>query len=459
MASTQPSYIIVGAGVFGTSTALHLITQHPDASVTLIDRDAYDAPTRVAASWDWNKAVRADYRDLAYCRLALEAQAVWRHDPLWRPYYHESGIFWISRTDIAERVVDNFRALGAAGDLEGKLYALPVEEARRLHGGIFADADYAGITNVLINRSSGWADAKGALRAVTVRAVQLGVRYVTAEVETLEFDDDGEDGGGGACTGVRTRGGESFKASRTILSTGSFTPKLLEMTADRTGREALRAGDRIVAAGVTTGMVTLDEAEAERFKGMPVNCQENDPSRGASNGTFPPNADRQIKWWGQCTFKNTQEVSPGRRVSAPPPHPDYAQWQVPDRLKEDIAFANKLTFGKIGEKWEYHSHRICWDALTPSEDFIISPHAACAGLYVATCGSFHGYKFFPVLGRYVAQMLDGTLDDALARRWAWDRPLPPTTTSPPDSEQEEEAGTTRKHNIWMPKHELADLQK
>jgi len=51
--SSNPSYLIVGAGVFGVSTAYTLIQKYPHASVTLVDRDAYDADTRVAASWDW----------------------------------------------------------------------------------------------------------------------------------------------------------------------------------------------------------------------------------------------------------------------------------------------------------------------------------------------------------------------------------------------------------------------
>lgn len=63
--------------------------------------------------------------------------------------------------------------------------------------------------------------------------------------------------------------------------------------------------------------------------------------------------------------------------------------------------------------------------MTPSNDFIISPHSACENLYVATCGSFHGFKFFPVLGKYVVEMLDGLLDPALQQKWAWDRTLPP----------------------------------
>lgn len=60
--------------------------------------------------------------------------------------------------------------------------------------------------------------------------------------------------------------------------------------------------------------------------------------------------------------------------------------------------------------------------MTPNQDFIIASHPHCKSLYVATGGSFHGWKFMPTIGRYVVEMLDGTLDQALVKRWAWDRP-------------------------------------
>ncbi|CAJ2504204.1 Uu.00g115980.m01.CDS01 [Anthostomella pinea] len=398
MASTgNASYIIVGAGVFGTPTALHLITKYPNASIALVDRHAPDAPTR----------------------------DIWRTDPLWKTFYHESGIYWISRSGFAKQVIDNFKQLGRTAEV----YSLPVAEARKLYGGLFDEADYTGVKHVLINKTSGWADAKSALQAVIEEAVRLGVKYVTAEADKLEFDEEG----GGACTGIRTSTGRSLTATHTILSTGAFTPKLLEKTADATGRDAFRAGDRIVAAGVTTGLATLDEETARVFASMPVCIQENPPERGASNGTLPLNKDRQLKWWGQYIFRNTQETPAGRQISAPPPDPDYAQWDVPDVLKKDVGFANRVTFGKRGAA----------DAVTPSEDFIISPHPAASGggLYVATCGSFHGWKFFPVIGDYVVRMLEGELEADLVERWAWDRALPDP-----------------RGNVVWPRKELKDLQ-
>lgn len=70
------------------------------------------------------------------------------------------------------------------------------------------------------------------------------------------------------------------------------------------------------------------------------------------------------------------------------------------------------------------------DAFTTSSDFIISPHPAAKGLYVATCGSFHGFKFFPVLGKCVMQMLNGELTPELKQRWAWDRERPDYLKNP-----------------------------
>lgn len=263
MNPSKSSYLIVGAGVFGASTAYHLIKKYPDASVTLVDRDAVDAENRVAASWDWNKVVRADYDDFTYCQLALEAQDIFKTDPLWKPYFHQTGVYWICRSDYAQNVIDHHKKLGRLDDI----IALPISEARKMFGGIFEDADYTGAKEVLLNRASGWAAAGDCLRAVTGEALRLGVKYVTGDVSSLQFDRRG------SCTGIRTAAGEILNADHTILSTGAYTPKLLELSAAQSGLTNLRSGDRILAAGITTGMAELDEEEYTKYKDMPVGFQ------------------------------------------------------------------------------------------------------------------------------------------------------------------------------------------
>jgi glycine/D-amino acid oxidase-like deaminating enzyme len=93
-----------------------------------------------------------------------------------------------------------------------------------------------------------------------------------------------------------------------------------------------------------------------------------------------------------------------------------------------IAFAGKYIQAILYQLHSSLTHQR--DAFTTSSDFIISPHAGAKGLYVATCGSFHGYKFFPVLGKYVIQMLEDDLTPELKEKWAWDRERPAPSLNP-----------------------------
>ena len=265
------SYLIVGSGVFGASTALALIRKYPDSSITLIDRDAYDAPIRVAASWDWNKVVRADYRDIVYTKLALEAQHLWRTDHIWKPFYHESGVVWISSTSFAEQVQKNFAELGVKADL----HTYPVEQARVLFEKLFADADYTSVNDVLVNKTSGWAEAKEALQSTIKAAVALGVKYITAEVTAIKFD---ETRPRRRCWGIETAEGETIVADRIVLCTGAFTPKLLVDSAPEC--TDIHAGERIIAAGVTEAIAPLSIEKSPILDTMAVGINDNPTERG-----------------------------------------------------------------------------------------------------------------------------------------------------------------------------------
>ncbi|KAL1860648.1 hypothetical protein VTK73DRAFT_7222 [Phialemonium thermophilum] len=419
-AGSSPSYVIIGSGVFGASTALHLIRAHPDADVTLVDRDAHDAPTRVAASWDWNKVVRADYADILYTKLALEAQALWRTDPIWKPFYHESGVVWISRTSFAKDVVANHAALGAGA----KLGAYPVEEARKMYGGLLDGADYTGVQEVLVNRGSGWAEAKEALQSTIEAAMGLGVRYVTAEVTGVRLEGDGSRR---QCRGVVTADGRTLSADRVVVCAGAYTPKLLVDSAP--DWPDLHAGERILASGITEATAPLSHEDRPILDTMPVCCNVNPVERGEEVGCLPLPALHAFKCWGQVHFRNTiTHPVTGQSLSAPPLKRDYAQWEVSPALRDDVQWALRSVFGDRKSNLAHlkmENHRICWDAWTPTEDFIVSPHSACDGLFIATCGSFHGFKFLPVIGKYVVAMLAGELDPVWREKWAWDRERPP----------------------------------
>lgn len=56
---------------------------------------------------------------------------------------------------------------------------------------------------------------------------------------------------------------------------------------------------------------------------------------------------------------------------------------------------------------------------SPKGDFIVSYHPDHEGLFLATGGSGHGYKFFPVIGDKIVDALEGTLDPELREMWTW----------------------------------------
>lgn len=407
MDSKGRTHLIIGAGVFGTSTALHLIESDPSATVTLLDQTPFPCP--LAASHDINKIIRADYGDAFYSKLALEAQELWRDDPLYKPYYHESGIIKIDDAGLSHQMVDNYRNLG----VEFTAGIMTPENARTQFDGLYRDGDWRDVKEVFWNPQSGWADAKAALTSTIEAAIDRGVEYVEATVSSLLFDQ------GGDCIGVQTENGRNLMADHVILCTGAQTAKLLADSAPH--RKKLQADGRMLAAGVVTAVVRLTPEQKGKFGVGPVFIQGMEHILGE---VLPPTHDGVLKFCRDVTFTNKlYHAESNQTISAPPSRASQRTWgqDVPSSLKQEIFDVMVKIFGNEVKGFEFESYRMCWDAITPNQDWIISPHPHCQRLYVATAGSFHGWKFLPTVGRYVVQMLQGNLDEEKARRWSWDR--------------------------------------
>ncbi|KAF2204246.1 FAD dependent oxidoreductase [Delitschia confertaspora ATCC 74209] len=395
----RDSYNIIGAGVFGASTALHLIRKYPRARIRLFDRQPF--PSTLAASWDLNKVIRTDYAELRYMELAMEALKAWKSDPLFKEFYHEDGIFWISDTDLTGRIVENYKRLGVD---EG--YALlSIDEAKRAYKGVFEDADYTGVMEVLANKNSGWAEAEEVMEKTIQAAVDSGVEYVVADIVSLHIVDRS------VCCGVRSSNGRCYGAEHTVLCTGAGTTKLLANTAPEW--DELQVGNRLLAAAICTGQVKLNADDNRQLSNTPVCCQDVLPGRG---GGLPPTSNQELKFWVDIPFRNTVKLDDGRMISSP----KYKQ-QPSQAMKDELDSVKFAIYGEKGRHLTLESYRICWDAVTPDEDFIISPHPHCKELFIATAGSFHGWKFMPILGKYIVKMMESELEPELEKAWAWDR--------------------------------------
>lgn len=297
------SYLIIGAGVFGASTALQLTKQYlPPATeepirITLVDRPV--VPDHKSASQDQSRIIRADYPEPLYTRLALEAKHLWRSDPLYKEFYHETGLIWadMNKTCFTKDVITNYQHLGIVkNDKDAKYRLVPPSEIRRLQNGVFSRAELGNIDELLLNESSGWVEANKTLKKVIDAAVHTGVvKRIEAEITRLIFDDDGN-----VCTGARTADGRIITADSIILATGAETAKLLVKSAPAIPE--LHVGSRLSAAGLITGILRLGENEASQLRSAPAFLI----AGGKSQGEMTISPDRSTL---PCIMENERDMN------------------------------------------------------------------------------------------------------------------------------------------------------
>lgn len=249
------SYLIIGAGVFGASTALHLKRSQPTCHVQLMDRGAPPCPS--AASHDLNKIVRADYEDLFYMKLALESMHEWRSNPIYRQFYRESGILIINDSGWGQRCLENYKLLQA----ETKAEILSRKTALERFP-VFSEADWDGAEECYLNPGSGWAEADKALDSCLKAAREAGVEVSSALIDKLLLDNDNR------CVGAKAVDGTEYRSGHVLLCTGAYTPKLLLDTFPQA--EEMQLGDRMCAAGSVSCSASFDVSDLQKLDGVPV---------------------------------------------------------------------------------------------------------------------------------------------------------------------------------------------
>ncbi|KAH8907954.1 nucleotide-binding domain-containing protein [Coniochaeta sp. PMI_546] len=355
-------FAIVGAGVFGLSTGSHLRRAHPDAQVLLIDRERGD---RGAASSDLNKIIRA--------RLP-------------RP----------SEIGMGRASFNNYKTLA----VDSKSGFMSPDEAHARFP-IFDDANWEDVQETTnTTPESEWGEAEEAIASIFQAACDEGVIFIEATAEKLILGTDA------SCLGVAiVRNGEkeNLLADRTVLCVGAHTAKTLADTAP--DRDALQVDGRLVAAAAVQCTAKYPPDQEEKLNKAPVHFIGMWHTHGES---IPP-------FKGRLKFNCEGYIHPSSGCKS-----EHLQ-DVPEGLKEEVANVVKNTYGRHVPGIEIESYRMCWDAVNPNQDFIIDYHPKCENLVIATAGSFHSWKLLPTIGKYVVQKIFGTLEEDLARKWAWDR--------------------------------------
>lgn len=379
----EPSVLVVGAGTFGTSTAFHLASSYKDASrVSIIDRSP--SPPKPAASIDINRIIRTDYPNSLYCNLACEAIHAWFWSYELGPFFHKTGWVMLDEkgSDLSERVLKVFKDRGSTQTED-----VPLDKLDE-RWDVLKGTDIEGFENAYWNPEAGWCDAAGATASFMKAAEKRGVKRIMGDVKELILDPNS-----GRIEGVRTADGQQLTADRIVLATGAWTSSMLSPVEDSLGiPEPDRVEQQAQATGRVSAYYKMSDKELEQLSTskMPVVMY------GMQGEVIPPSAENKLLKYNnsETTFINTITTKSGHKISVP--RSDRSQNIVSEQLKQETeAVMTSKVLPRFASNKQADHWRVCWDALTPTEDWLLCkhPHPQLSNLYLAVGGSFHSYKF------------------------------------------------------------------
>lgn len=430
------SILIIGSGVFGLSTAWAL-TKRPEfasTSITVLDRspDPGFFPARDAASVDSSRIIRADYADPAYAALAAEASVLWKQrgdDELGgQGRYSQSGLLLgandgpLVREDGAATGIAYAKKSWVNAMALGQTQGYPLSSIRMVPkrenvahlsrtGGGFADWGY-------LNQNSGWADADAAMKWTYKKVVATGrVTFVNGTAERLETDASGK-----RVTGAKLKDGSVLSADLVILAAGAWTSTLVDVSS------------QIVATGQVMAYLKLTEEEQKKLEKMPVLLN-------LSTGLFaipPKNGTLKVARHSYGYLNPTEVPTPlgsaesseasgkdgegpaKRLVSRPYTHLDNPKLKIPPEGEADLrrGLKSMIPWPELQDR-PFSGTRICWYTDTATGDWVIDYHPEFEGLFVATGGSGHGFKFLPVIGEKIVGCIMGSYPLEFKDKWKW----------------------------------------
>lgn len=361
--SISPSspLLIIGAGTWGTSTALHL-ARRGYKNVTVLD--PYPIPSSISAGNDVNKIISSGQYSNRHDEIEVnemlgqEAFEAWTHDPVFKPFYHDTGLLMaacsqegLERLDVRVRPggdpnliemsnPNEFRGLAPKGVLRG---------------------DFPGWRGFFAKSGVGWAQARDALVAAAKEAQKLGVKFVAGNPQgkVVRLVYEGVD-----IRGAETADGKIWRADRTFLCAGANADQLLDFK------------DQLRPTAWTIAHIRLNPDERKLYKDIPVifNIE-----RGFF---FEPDAKKgEIKICDEHPgYTNIEHSSDGKVRSVP-----FEKMQIPKESEARIRALLSETMPQLANR-PFSFARVCWCADTANREFLIDHHPNHPSL-VLGCGA------------------------------------------------------------------------
>jgi len=354
---------VIGAGVFGAWTALHLARR--GKSVMLLE--AYGPGHSRSSSGDESRIIRMGYgKDEIYTRWSQQSLVQWnelfaatRNEVL----FQRTGVLWLAGEDET-RLNETRATLKQCGvpfedlDLAGLQKKYP-------------QIGLGGIRNAILEPKSGVLVARRAVAATVAEAERLGVTYRLSLAEAPSSK--------GTLNSVKTSDRDEIAAGQFVFACGAWLAKIFPEI----------IGPRL--------FVTRQEVF---YFGLP-----------AGDSRFAPPALPTFLFQNDESYGMPDIESRGLKIALDahgvPVDPDMQSRVVSEESGRKMRKYVAHRFPALKDAPIVET-RVCQYENTSNGDFLIDRHPEMENVWLVGGGSGHGFKHGPAVGEYVAwQLLDG----------------------------------------------------
>ncbi|MEP6730070.1 MAG: FAD-dependent oxidoreductase [bacterium] len=415
--SPSSHVVVIGAGVWGGWTALHL--RQMGAAVTLVD--AYGPANARATSGDETRGIRSSYGD----RDAGELWVQWAREGLkrWKAFdaewsedvrqslFHTTGDL-VMRAE-AEPITTKTKEWW---DKHKVPYEVLTPDEVRYRWPVI---DVEDITIILSEPDAGVIRARRAAQTVVAAFESLGGQIAIGRARPSEIVN-------GQLKEIALDTGRNIAGDSFVFALGPWLGKMFpDVLANRT-RTPL---------GYVCYFATPQNDERFTYPNLP---SWNFP--GVTGWPALPADNRGFRVRGSARPKTVPGAPPAPRpqVVTPPEQldPDLSdRWADASKIEGPRRLL-ALRFPLLKDAPILQTHS-CHYELTSTRDFIIDRHPRMQNVWLAGGGNAEGFKFGPVVGEYIAQRVLGDDGDAtIAKRFRipvkeYDPTPPPTPTPSP----------------------------